>query len=89
MRICEAFRPVLTKFNKQKKEIIAEIDSIQDHVIRLVQQTGTQRNKRGAPLEFVSSAAKGLFGFAKHVDVIEMGKICLICNGVWITALVA
>ena len=49
MRICEAFRPVLTKFNKQKEEIKAEIDSIQ--------QMGTQRNKRGAPLEFVSSAA--------------------------------
>ena len=41
-------------------------------MIRLVQQTGTQRNKRGAPLEFVSSAAKGLFGFAKHADVIEI-----------------
>ena len=25
MRICEAFRPVLTKFNKQKKEIIQKL----------------------------------------------------------------
>jgi hypothetical protein len=65
-QICHAYRPVLTRFNKQKALIIEDIDRIQDGVMKLVKTSRKEKTKRDAPLDFVSSIGKGLFGFAKH-----------------------
>ena len=73
MSICESFKPVITRYNRQKKMIITDIDDIQDHIRRLGWRNDQEmRGRRDAPLDFISTIGKGLFGFAKHSDVEEI-----------------
>jgi hypothetical protein len=76
-RICDAHKPVVVKFHNQKMKIIKEIETLQ----RQIKQLGTDRTKgrreRAAPLDFVSTAGRSLFGFAKHSQLITVATMLL------------
>ena len=65
---CAAYRTVLLKFDLQRSKLVRDIKQMIVNINEILDGTHSlTRQRRDAPLVFVSSIGKGLFGFASRV----------------------
>ena len=75
---CAAYRTVLLKFDLQQDKLVKEIKQMIVNIRNIMEGTHSLiRQRRDAPLDFVSSIGKGLFGFAKQSDLAKVATFII------------
>ena len=75
---CTAYRVVLLKFDLQRSKFVRDIRQIIVNINEIVDGTHSlARQHCDAPLDFVSSLGKGLFGFVKQSDLTKMASFMI------------
>ena len=75
---CTAYRVVLLKFDLQRSKLVRDIRQIIVNINEIVDGTHSLASQRcDAPLDFVSSIGKGLFGFVKQSDLAKMASFMI------------
>ena len=75
---CAAYRTVLLKFDLQQSKLVGDIAQMMVNINEIMEGAHSLTcQRRDAPLDFVSSIGKGLFGFAKQSDLAKMATFII------------